>query len=188
MKIGVLALQGAVREHIRHIEESGHEGVYIKKIEQLEEIDGLIIPGGESTTLRRLMDLYGFKEAFQQSDLPMFGTCAGLIVLAKDIVGEEGYLQKLDITVERNSFGRQVDSFEADLNIKGIQQSVEGVFIRAPHIQSVEPAVEVLGEIDGKIIAVRQDQYLGVSFHPELTDDYSIINYFIHNVVAPSKK
>ena len=93
MKIGVLALQGAVREHIRHIELSGHEGVAVKRVEQLEDIAGLILPGGESTTLRRLMDLYGFKEALKQSDLPMFGTCAGLIVLAKDVEGESGYLK-----------------------------------------------------------------------------------------------
>lgn len=122
MKIGVLALQGAVREHLRHIELSGHEGIAIKRVEQLEEIDGLILPGGESTTLRRLMNLYGFKEALVNSDLPMFGTCAGLIVLAQDIVGEEGYLKKLDITVERNSFGRQVDSFESELDIKVSQR------------------------------------------------------------------
>lgn len=95
MKIGVLALQGAVREHIRHIELSGHEGVAVKRVEQLEDIAGLILPGGESTTLRRLMDLYGFKEALKQSDLPMFGTCAGLIVLAKDVEGESGYLKKV---------------------------------------------------------------------------------------------
>ncbi|MGJ5711553.1 pyridoxal 5'-phosphate synthase glutaminase subunit PdxT, partial [Staphylococcus equorum] len=103
------ALQGAVREHIRHIALSGHEGVAVKRIEQLDDIDGLIIPGGESTTLRRLMNLYGFKDVLQQSTLPMFGTCAGLIILAANIVGEEGYLDKLNITVQRNSFGRQVD-------------------------------------------------------------------------------
>ncbi|PTF51043.1 pyridoxal 5'-phosphate synthase glutaminase subunit PdxT, partial [Staphylococcus cohnii] len=125
MKIGVLALQGAVREHIRHIELSGHEGVTIKRVDQLDEIDGLILPGGESTTLRRLMDLYGFKEALQQSTLPMFGTCAGLIVLANDIVGESGYLNKLNISVQRNSFGRQVDSFEAELDIRGIAKDIE---------------------------------------------------------------
>lgn len=120
IKIGVLALQGAVREHIRHIELSGYEGIAIKRVEQLDEIDGLILPGGESTTLRRLMDLYGFKEKLQQLDLPMFGTCAGLIVLAKNVENESGYLNKLDITVERNSFGRQVDSFESELDIKEI--------------------------------------------------------------------
>ncbi|PTK86593.1 pyridoxal 5'-phosphate synthase glutaminase subunit PdxT, partial [Staphylococcus gallinarum] len=129
MKIGVLALQGAVREHLKHIELSGDEGIAIKHVEQLDDIDGLILPGGESTTLRRLMNLYGFKKALQQSKLPMFGTCAGLIVMAKDIVVEEGYLNKLDITVQRNSFGRQVDSFESHLNITGIAEDIEGVFI-----------------------------------------------------------
>ena len=183
MKIGVLALQGAVREHIRHIELSGHEGIAIKRVEQLEEIDGLILPGGESTTLRRVMDLYGFKEKLQQSDLPMFGTCAGLIVLAKHVEGETGYLKKLDITVERNSFGRQVDSFESELDIKGIAEDIEGVFIRAPHIASVEDGVEVLSTVGDKIVAVKQGNYLGVSFHPELTDDYRVTQYFIEHMV-----
>jgi len=183
MKIGVLALQGAVREHIRHIELSGHEGIAVKKVEQLDEIDGLILPGGESTTLRRLMDLYGFKEKLQQSDLPMFGTCAGLIVLAKDVEGETGYLKKLDITVARNSFGRQVDSFEAELDVKSIAKDIEGVFIRAPHIVNVENNVEILSSISDKIVAVKQGKYLGVSFHPELTDDYRITQYFIEHIV-----
>lgn len=183
MKIGVLALQGAVREHIRHIELSGHEGVAVKRVEQLEDIAGLILPGGESTTLRRLMDLYGFKEALQQSDLPMFGTCAGLIVLAKDVEGESGYLKKLDITFERNSFGRQVDSFESELNIKGVAEDIEGVFIRAPHIAQVEKGVDILSRVGDKIVAVKQGKYLGVSFHPELTDDYRVTEYFINHMI-----
>ena len=183
MKIGVLALQGAVREHIRHIELSGHEGIAVKRVEQLEEIDGLILPGGESTTLRRLMDLYGFKEVLQNSDLPMFGTCAGLIVLAKDVEGESGYLKKLDITVERNSFGRQVDSFESELDIKGIAEDIEGAFIRAPHIAQVEEGVDVLSRVGDKIVAVKQGKYLGVSFHPELTDDYRVTEYFINHMI-----
>ena len=183
MKIGVLALQGAVREHIRHIELSGHEGVAVKRVEQLEDIAGLILPGGESTTLRRLMDLYGFKEALQQSDLPMFGTCAGLIVLAKDVEGESGYLKKLDITVERNSFGRQVDSFESELNIKGVAEDIEGVFICAPHIAQVEKGVDILSRVGDKIVAVKQGKYLGVSFHPELTDDYRVTEYFINHMI-----
>jgi len=183
MKIGVLALQGAVREHNRHIELSGHEGVAVKRVEQLEDIAGLILPGGESTTLRRLMDLYGFKEALQQSDLPMFGTCAGLIVLAKDVEGESGYLKKLDITVERNSFGRQVDSFESELNIKGVAEDIEGVFIRAPHIAQVEKGVDILSRVGDKIVAVKQGKYLGVSFHPELTDDYRVTEYFINHMI-----
>lgn len=183
MKIGVLALQGAVREHIRHIELSGHEGVAVKRVEQLEDIAGLILPGGESTTLRRLMDLYGFKEALQQSDLPMFGTCAGLIVLAKDVEGESSYLKKLDITVERNSFGRQVDSFESELNIKGVAEDIEGVFIRSPHIAQVEKGVDILSRVGDKIVAVKQGKYLGVSFHPELTDDYRVTEYFINHMI-----
>ncbi|UXR69789.1 MULTISPECIES: pyridoxal 5'-phosphate synthase glutaminase subunit PdxT [unclassified Staphylococcus] len=184
MRIGVLALQGAVREHMRQIEACGHEAVAVKTVAQLETLDGLVIPGGESTTLRRLMTLYGFREALRESSLPMYGTCAGLIVLADDIEGEEGYLKKLNITVERNSFGRQVDSFEAMLDIEGIEQPVEGVFIRAPHIQSVREGVAVLGTIDDKIIAVQQGRYLGVSFHPELTEDISMMRYFIEKVVS----
>ena len=184
MKIGVLALQGAVREHLKHIELSGHEGIAIKHVEQLDEIDGLILPGGESTTLRRLMNLYGFKEALQQSELPMFGTCAGLIVMAKDIVGEEGYLNKLDITVQRNSFGRQVDSFESHLNITGIAEDIEGVFIRAPHIAQVHGNATILSSVGEKIVAVQEGRYLGVSFHPELTEDYRVTQYFIEHIVA----
>lgn len=183
IKIGVLALQGAVREHIRHIELSGYEGIAIKRVEQLNEIDGLILPGGESTTLRRLMDLYGFKEKLQHLDMPMFGTCAGLIVLEKNVENESGYLKKLDITVERNSFGRQVDSFESELDIKGIANDIEGVFIRAPHIAKVDNGVEILSKVGDKIVAVKQGQYLGVSFHPELTDDYRITKYFIEHMI-----
>ncbi|MBF0813164.1 pyridoxal 5'-phosphate synthase glutaminase subunit PdxT [Staphylococcus sp. mip270_02] len=186
MKIGVLALQGAVREHIRHIELSGHEGIAIKRTEQLDNIDGLILPGGESTTLRRLMNLYGFKEALQQSTLPMFGTCAGLIVMAKHIVGEEGYLDKLDITVQRNSFGRQVDSFESELNVQGIAEDIEGVFIRAPHIEATHGEVSELSTVGEKIVAVQEGRYLGVSFHPELTDDYRVTQYFIEEIVKPT--
>ncbi|WP_436957053.1 pyridoxal 5'-phosphate synthase glutaminase subunit PdxT [Staphylococcus sp. AS1337] len=186
MKIGVLALQGAVREHIRHVELSGHEGIAIKRTEQLDNIDGLILPGGESTTLRRLMNLYGFKEALQQSTLPMFGTCAGLIVMAKHIVGEEGYLDKLDITVQRNSFGRQVDSFESELNVQGIAEDIEGVFIRAPHIEATHGEVSVLSTVGEKIVAVQEGRYLGVSFHPELTDDYRVTQYFIEEIVKPT--
>ena len=186
MKIGVLALQGAVREHIRHIELSGHEGIAIKRTEQLDDIDGLILPGGESTTLRRLMNLYGFKEALKQSTLPMFGTCAGLIVMAKHIVGEEGYLDKLDITVQRNSFGRQVDSFESELNVQGIAEDIEGVFIRAPHIEATHGEVSVLSTVGEKIVAVQERRYLGVSFHPELSDDYRVTQYFIEEIVKPT--
>lgn len=183
MRIGVLGLQGAVREHIKHIEQSGHEGVSIKRVDELETIDGLVLPGGESTTMRRLMDLYGFTEVLRESDMPMYGTCAGLILLATEVVDQESHLNKLNVVVERNSFGRQVDSFEQYLDVSGIEEQVNAVFIRAPHIQSVGDNVEVLSTVEDKIVAVRQNQYLGISFHPELTDDYKIMKYFIEEIV-----
>jgi pyridoxal 5'-phosphate synthase pdxT subunit len=190
VKIGVLGLQGAVREHVRSIEACEAEAVVVKKVEQLADIDGLIIPGGESTTMRRLMDQYGFIEPlreFAAKGKPMFGTCAGLIILAKKIVGyDEPHLGLMDITVERNSFGRQRDSFEAELRIAGIADDFIGVFIRAPHIVEVGEDVEILAKHNGRIVAARQGQFLGCSFHPELTDDHRVTQYFV-NMVEEAK-
>jgi 5'-phosphate synthase pdxT subunit len=183
LKIGVLGLQGAVREHIRSIEASGAEGVVVKRPEQLDELDGLIIPGGESTTMRRLIDKYDFMnplKAFAEQGKPMFGTCAGLILLAKNIVGySEGHLGLMDVTVERNSFGRQRESFEAELNITDVAEDFVGVFIRAPHIVEVGEDVEILSKHNGRIVAARQGQFLGCSFHPELTDDHRMTGLFV---------
>lgn len=182
-KIGVLGLQGAVREHVRSIEENGAGAVVVKWPEQLDELDGLILPGGESTTMRRLIDRYGFMEplrAFGESGRPMFGTCAGLILLAGEVAGhEEPHLGLMNITVERNSFGRQKESFEANLVIKDVAENYNAVFIRAPHIVSVGEGTDVLAEWDGRVVAARDGQYLGCSFHPELTDDHRITAYFI---------
>jgi pyridoxal 5'-phosphate synthase pdxT subunit len=190
VKIGVLGLQGAVREHVRSIEACEAEAVVVKKVEQLADIDGLIIPGGESTTMRRLMDQYGFIEPlreFAAKGKPMFGTCAGLIILAKKIVGyDEPHLGLMDITVERNSYGRQRDSFEAELRIAGIADDFIGVFIRAPHIVEVGEDVEILAKHNGRIVAARQGQFLGCSFHPELTDDHRVTQYFV-NMVEEAK-
>lgn len=190
VKIGVLGLQGAVREHVKSIEASGAEAIVVKKVEQLAEIDGLIIPGGESTTMRRLIDKYSFMEPLREfgaSGKPVFGTCAGLILIAKEIVGyEEPHLGLMDAKVERNSFGRQVDSFEAELTIAGVANDFVGVFIRAPHIVEVGEDVEVLCKHNGRIVAARQGQFLGCSFHPELTDDHRITQYFV-NMVKESK-
>lgn len=190
LKIGVLGLQGAVREHIHSIEACGAEGVIVKKVDQLEEVDGLIIPGGESTTMRRLIDKYDFMEPlkkFAQDGKPMFGTCAGLIILAKNLVGNsEPHLGVLDVTVERNSFGRQKDSFEAELMVTGVGEDFVGVFIRAPHIVEVGEDVEILSKHNGRIVAARQGQFLGCSFHPELTDDHRMTQLFI-NMVKESK-
>jgi 5'-phosphate synthase pdxT subunit len=186
MKIGVLALQGAVAEHIHMIEQAGAEGVAIKRVEQLNDIDGLIIPGGESTTIGKLMREYGFIDAlreFSASKKPLFGTCAGLIILADKIVGEEpAHLRLMNMTVQRNAFGRQRESFETDLDIKGIAPNVRAVFIRAPLIKSVGADVDVLAVYKGEIVAARQGHLLAASFHPELTDDCRMHAYFLNMV------
>lgn len=186
VKVGVLALQGAVREHIQAIEACGAEAVIIKKKEQLEEIDGLVMPGGESTAIRRLIDKYDFMDGlinFAQNGKPMFGTCAGLILLAKNLVGyDESHIGVMDVTVERNSFGRQRESFEANLDIAGIADNYNAVFIRAPHIVQADENVEVLAKHNERIVMAREGNLLGCSFHPELTDDYRITAYFINMI------
>ncbi|ETT74187.1 pyridoxal 5'-phosphate synthase glutaminase subunit PdxT [Paenibacillus sp. FSL R7-277] len=182
MRIGVLALQGAVTEHIVSIEKTGAQGLPIKRVEELDGVDGLIIPGGESTTIGKLMRKYGFIEAvreFAGQGKPIFGTCAGMIVLAKRIAGDEaGHLELMDITVARNAFGRQRESFECDLEVKGIAEPVRAVFIRAPLIEEVGPDVEVLTLYKDEIVTARQGNLLACSFHPELTDDYRLHQYF----------
>lgn len=191
VKIGVLALQGAVREHIRSIEECGVEAVAIKRTGELKEIDGLILPGGESTAMRRLIDKYDFMDAlkeFAAEGKPMFGTCAGLILLAKNLVGHEPHIGVMDITVERNSFGRQVDSFEADLAIKDVADSFPAVFIRAPHIVEAGSEVEILSKHNDRIVAAREGQFLGCSFHPELTDKHELTAYFVDMVKEAKAK
>ncbi|CKF75281.1 MULTISPECIES: pyridoxal 5'-phosphate synthase glutaminase subunit PdxT [Bacillus cereus group] len=192
VKIGVLGLQGAVREHVKSVEASGAEAVVVKRIEQLEEIDGLILPGGESTTMRRLIDKYAFMEplrTFAKSGKPMFGTCAGMILLAKTLIGyEEAHIGAMDITVERNAFGRQKDSFEAALSIEGVGEDFIGVFIRAPYVVEVADNVEVLSKHGDRMVAVRQNQFLAASFHPELTDDHRVTAYFVEMVKEAKMK
>ena len=186
LKIGVLGLQGAVHEHIRSVEACGVEAVVVKSVEQLDEMNGLILPGGESTTMRKLIDQYGLMEPlreFARLGKPMFGTCAGLILLAKELVGyADPHLGLVDVTVERNSFGRQKDSFEAELSIVGLDEPFVGVFIRAPHIVKVGENVEVLAKHEGRIVAAREGQFLGCSFHPELTDDHRFTKLFVDMV------
>ena len=188
MRIGVLALQGAVTEHIVSIEKTGAEGLPIKRVEQLEEVEGLIIPGGESTTIGKLMRKYGFIDAireFSNQGKPIFGTCAGMIVLAKQIAGgEPGHLELMDITVARNAFGRQRESFECDLDVKGIEEPIRAVFIRAPLINEVGPEVEVLSVYKDEIVTARQGHLLVSSYHPELTDDFRLHQYFTDMVEA----
>ena len=189
--IGVLALQGAVREHMRAVEASGATAVEIKDPEQLDAIDGLILPGGESTAMRRLMDRSNFipaLQAFGKAGKPIFGTCAGLILLANDIEGKDSaHLALMDMKVARNAFGRQVDSFETQLDVKHVAGDLNAVFIRAPYVVEVGPDVEVLAEHNGRIVAAQQGHYLCAAFHPELTDDHRFAAYFVQMVEAAQK-
>ncbi len=187
--IGVLALQGAVREHLMMLENCGAQGIAVKYPSELFACDGLIIPGGESTTIGKLIVRDGFLEALRKrasEDLPVYGTCAGLIVLARQVTeGNQPLLGLMDIVVRRNAYGRQVDSFEDDLIIKGIQDEEKpfrGIFIRAPWIEEVGPDVEVLCEHKGKVVMARQDRFLVSAFHPELTDDRRVHLYFLDMV------
>jgi len=187
MVIGVLALQGAVREHLWMIEKCRVQAEPIKKPAELLGIDGLIIPGGESTTLGSLMVEYDFVRSVQdlyRQGLPIYGTCAGLILLAKRVIdGSQPLLRLMDIEVRRNAFGRQRESFEADLEIPELgKKPFHGVFIRAPWIESVGPGVEVMARFDDKIVMAREDNLLATAFHPELTKDTRIHKYFIEMV------
>ncbi|MGZ4031375.1 MAG: pyridoxal 5'-phosphate synthase glutaminase subunit PdxT [Tumebacillaceae bacterium] len=192
MKIGVLALQGAVAEHVKSLQQAGaDEVVTVKWPADLEGVDGLVLPGGESTTMGKLMHKYELMEPVRElaeKGMPMFGTCAGLILLSKRIHGQDwSHIGVLDALVDRNSFGRQVDSFETDLDIKGVEgDPYRAVFIRAPHIMEVGPDVEVLSTFNDRIVAARQGNVLGASFHPELTDDARLHGYFL-NMVKESK-
>jgi 5'-phosphate synthase pdxT subunit len=176
-RIGILALQGDVREHAAALRDVGAEPVEVRLPRDLVGLDGLILPGGESTTMRRLIDLYGLREpivALAHGGVPLYGTCAGMILLANRLAdGEEPVLRLLDITVERNAYGRQLDSFEADLEIPSLgDEPLHGVFIRAPVVTEVGPDVEVLArDPDGRPIAVRQGRVMATAFHPELTGD-----------------
>ena len=186
VKIGVMALQGAVMEHIRSVEECGVEAVLVKTKSDLQNIDGLIFPGGESTTMRKLIDRFDLLiplKQFAESGKPMFGTCAGLILLARNIQNQDSHhIGVLEATVERNSFGRQVNSFETILEIQGVAADFPAVFIRAPHIVEVGKSVEILAIHENRIVMARQDNILGCSFHPELTNDHRITAYFIQMV------
>jgi pyridoxal 5'-phosphate synthase pdxT subunit len=177
MKIGVLALQGAFREHLQTLDSIGVEGVPVRLPQDLEGVSGLILPGGESTTMRRLIDRWGLRQpilALADRGAPLFGTCAGMIVLARELAGgEEPILPLLDITVQRNAFGRQLDSFESDLSVPVLgDRPVHGVFIRAPIVERTGPNVDVLARLDdGRVVAVRERNLIATAFHPELAGE-----------------
>jgi len=173
VEIGVLALQGAFREHSDVLEGLGATVVEVRLPHQLDGLDGLVIPGGESTTIMRLAGLYGLDEAIRSFDGAVFGTCAGMIVLDRERLG------LIDIAVERNAFGRQVSSFEADIDIVGEAEPFHAVFIRAPWIRDAGPEVEVMATVDGHAVLAREGRILVASFHPELTGDARIHERFL---------
>nr|WP_308170028.1 pyridoxal 5'-phosphate synthase glutaminase subunit PdxT [Acrocarpospora catenulata] len=186
VKVGVLALQGDVREHVRALAEAGAEGVAVRRPEELAAVHALVIPGGESTTMWKLATAFDLLEPLRlriKEGLPAYGSCAGMIMLADRIEGGvEGQetLGGIDMVVRRNAFGRQVDSFEADLDFAG--RPVRAVFIRAPWVESVGHDVEVLARAGDRIVAVRQGPLLATSFHPELTGDARVHSYFVEMV------
>jgi 5'-phosphate synthase pdxT subunit len=176
LRIGVLAVQGNFREHIATLRRLGVETVEVRKGSELDGLDGLVIPGGESTTFMRLMRLYGLDEALRGFEQPVFGTCAGMIVL------DRNHLGLVDLAVRRNAFGRQLASFETDLEIAGEDEPMRAVFIRAPWVEEVGPGVEVLAEVDGRPVLAREGRFLVAAFHPELTDDTRLHELFLDSV------
>ncbi|GHJ04289.1 pyridoxal 5'-phosphate synthase subunit PdxT [Streptomyces olivaceus] len=189
--IGVLALQGDVREHLVALAAAGAAARAVRRPEELAEVDGLVLPGGESTTISKLAGLFGVLEPLRarvRDGLPVYGTCAGMILLADKILdprsGQET-VGGIDMIVRRNAFGRQNESFEAAVDVRGVGGGpVEGVFIRAPWVESVGAAAEVLAEHDGHVVAVRQGNALATSFHPELTGDHRVHRLFADTVRA----
>jgi 5'-phosphate synthase pdxT subunit len=186
VKAGVLALQGDFREHARMLSAAGATPVEVRMPEQLADVECLIIPGGESTTIGKLARLYGFVDPLLEraaDGMPILGTCAGMIVLAERIEGTgEPLFPLIDITVQRNAYGRQVESFEADLSVDGIDHPVRGVFIRAPRVDDVGPEVRILAAYEGHPVVLEQGNIVVASFHPELVGDAALHGYLLRKV------
>ena len=185
--IGVLAYQGDVREHLAALEAAGAEAVEVRALDELDSVDGLVIPGGESTVIGKLAARYGLLERLREraaAGLPVFGTCAGMIFLAREVEGPpQDLLGVLDVRVRRNAFGRQVASFEAEVDVKGVDGGpVAGAFIRAPWVADAGPEVEVLAEVEGKVVAVRQGNLLATAFHPELSGEVRLHRWLVDRI------
>jgi len=176
MKVGVLAVQGNFREHVAMLRGLGADVLEVRLPEQLDGLDGLVIPGGESTAIMRLIRLYGLEDAIRAFGAPVFGTCAGMILL------DRAHLGLVDVDVERNGYGRQLASFEADLAVEGDEEPLRGVFIRAPRVRHAGSGVEVLASHEGVPVLLRQGRFLIASFHPELTDDARVHERFLELV------
>ena len=185
-RVGVLALQGDVREHVEILQKLDVEPVEVRTIEDLDRLAGLIVPGGESTTIGKIMAesglLDGIRSFFYKGG-PVWGTCAGMVLAASATTGpRQPLLGLMNALVERNGFGRQVHSFEKELEIEGFEKPFVGVFIRAPFFEDVGPGVEVMGEVDGRVVAARGENIMVTAFHPELTDDKRFHEYFLREV------
>jgi len=193
MKVGVLALQGDVREHVSSLIACGVDPITVRRSSEIDQIDALVLPGGESTTIAQLSEVFGIYDQLKSriaDGMPVYGSCAGMILLADEIldakVGQKTF-GGLNITVRRNAFGRQVDSFESDISFKdGSSDLMRAVFIRAPWVEKVGADVEVLATVDTHPVAVRSKTLLATSFHPELTGDHRIHRYFIEEVARPA--
>jgi len=193
MKVGVLALQGDVREHVSSLIACGVDPITVRRSSEIDQIDALVLPGGESTTIAQLSEVFGIYDQIKSriaDGMPVYGSCAGMILLANEIldakVGQKTF-GGLNITVRRNAFGRQVDSFESDISFKdGSSDLIRAVFIRAPWVEKVGEDVEVLATVDAHPVAVRSKTLLATSFHPELTADHRIHRYFIEEVARPA--
>jgi pyridoxal 5'-phosphate synthase pdxT subunit len=185
VKVGILGLQGDVREHERALSEAGASPVVVKHADQLFDIDGIVIPGGESTTIGKLLDRFAMLDPLRErasAGMPVYGTCAGLILMAGEIAGREEAPHRLalmDVTVRRNAYGRQVDSFETDLVVDGLDAAFRAVFIRAPVIEQVSEKVDVLASWQKKPVLVRQGHLLASTFHPEMTSDGRLHRMFV---------
>ena len=187
MKVGVLALQGDVREHLRALSSAGATALPVKTPGQLAGVDALVLPGGESTTIGKLLDRFELLEPLREraaSGMPLYGTCAGLILMANEIDGPQDAphrLRVLDVAVRRNAYGRQVDSFESELDVGGFESSFTAVFIRAPLIERVGDDIEVLATCDGAPVLVRSNHLMASSFHPEMTGDTRLHELFVQS-------
>lgn len=181
IKIGILDIQGSVEEHFDALKKIGVGAVLVKNTKDLEKISGLIIPGGESTTIGKLMRRYGLNKVIQKCAIPIWGTCAGAILLSKKIYNRKPHaLGLMDIAIERNAYGRQIDSFQTKISIPALgRRKVPAIFIRAPRIKKTSPFIRVLAEYNGEPVMVRQGRLLATMFHPELTTDMRIHRYFI---------
>jgi 5'-phosphate synthase pdxT subunit len=185
MKAGVLALQGDFREHAKVFAAAGAIPIEVRTAEQLGEVDCLAIPGGESTTIGKLAHAYGLVEPLREraaQGMPILGTCAGMIVLAREVLGGDPLFALMDITVRRNAYGRQVDSFETDVEVRGVDHPVRGVFIRAPWIERVGPDVDVLAVFEDRPVVLEQGSLVVASFHPELVGETGLHDYLLRKV------